>query len=52
MKMKEILGKIIRAVGYIIAAIVILWVAKEVFLTSVTKSQQGDSVEHIESQIP
>lgn len=52
MKIKEFLGKIIKAVGYIIAALVMLWAAKEVLFTSVDNSQQGDSVEHIESQIP
>lgn len=52
MKIKDFLGKIFKDVGYFIAAIVLLWAAKEVFLTSVDKSQQGDSVEHIENQIP
>lgn len=50
--MKEILNKIVKVIGYIVAAIIMLWAAKEVFFTSVDKSQQGDSVEHIESQIP
>lgn len=50
--MKEFINKAGRLIAYIIAAIVMLWAAKEVFFTSVDKSQQGDSVEHIETQIP
>lgn len=50
--LKEWLVKIAKAIGYIIVAILMLWVAKEVLFTSVDKSQQGDSVEYIENRIP
>ena len=50
--MKSYISKIIKVIGYIIATIIIMWAAKEVFFTSVDKSEQGDSVEHIENQIP
>ena len=50
--MKNVLLKMAKVFGYIIAAIVLLWAAKEVFITTPEKAQKGDIVEHIENQIP
>lgn len=50
--MKKFFVKVVKIIGYILAAIVMLWAAKSVFITSVDDSQRGDNVEHIENQIP
>lgn len=49
---QNIFVKIIKVLGYIIAAIVLLWAAKEVFVTTPDKAQKGDNVEYIENRIP
>ena len=46
------MDKIIKVLGYLLAAIVLLWAAKEVFITTPDKAQKGDAVEYIENKIP
>ncbi|MBR1449774.1 MAG: hypothetical protein IJ588_13670 [Prevotella sp.] len=50
--MKRIIIKVFKMAGYAILAVIMLWAAKEVLLTSVDKSQKGDNLEHTENQIP